>query len=150
MRGLYLTGPSKDIENPSEEYLRRMIFEFGAEFWDAGCGEMGINVSWPSWTLDEGPAGQPSIILFFEPNAGFFFQFLVPHGDTLVVYDGTSCDDLVAHYVGGEPFRVPRACCVSREMAWHIVKSYVDHREPSPLVNWVPFESLKYLDPEYG
>ena len=105
MRGLVLTGPSQDIENPSEEHLRRIIFESDEAFWNAGCGD----------------------------GAGFFFQFQPARGHVLAPYDGTGCDDLVSHSVGGEPFWVPRACDVSREMAWHIVRNDAEHREPSPL-----------------
>ena len=144
MRGLSLSG-LEDIENPSEEHLRRIIFECGEEFWDAGCGEMAIEVLKPPGSQDE-----PSrVLLFFEPGAGFFFQFERVNGVVLVPYDGTGWDDLISHHVGGEPFWVPRACCVSRETAWHIIEHYADHREPSPLVNWVPFEDLKYVPPGY-
>jgi hypothetical protein len=87
------------------------------------------------------------MILFFEAGAGFFFQLQPARGQVLVPYDGTGCDDLVSHPVGGEPFWVPRACYVSREMAWHIVRNYAEHREPSPLVTWVPFEQLRYVTP---
>ena len=145
MQGLSLYGPLENIENPSEEYLRRMIFEFDEQFWDTGCGEMALNMSRPAGF----PAGQPTLILFFEPGAGFFFQFERVDGVVLVPYDGTGWEDLISHHVGGEPFWVPRACCVSREMAWQIIKHYADHREPSPLVNWVPFEDLKYVPPGY-
>ena len=147
MRGLFLTGPSENIENPPEEHLRRMIFQFDAAFWNAGCGDAGLNVARPAWSQDEYPDDDPALIFFFEPGAGFFFQFQFADGDVLVPYDGTGYADLVAHHVGGEPFWVPRACFVSREIAWEIVKNYIDHREPNPRVMWVPFDDLKYEVP---
>jgi hypothetical protein len=149
MRGLFLSGPLENIENPSEEYLRHLVFDSDETYWNAGCGDAGLNVQRPESSDYVYNTGEPALIFFFEQDTGFFFRLQRVDGIVFVPYNGMACDDLVSHYVGGEPFWVPRACYVSRETAWNIVKDYIDRRERSSSVQWVPFEELKYKVPGF-
>jgi hypothetical protein len=127
-------GPNNDTcENPSLEFLRTIIFERGHDYWDQGSGDSGL---WPE-------VGEP-LIFFYDHPHGFYMGFS-PGGDVEVVpYDGGPCDEVVTHFVGGEPMRRPRACFISREQAWDIVQEFVCHHRRSPRFTWTSIGDLDF------
>jgi hypothetical protein len=137
---LWYCGPvNDDIFNPSLEDLRRVIFDTEESYWQVGSGDSGLHNMTAERVL---LGGHPSLEFFLAPSCGFTFTFISQGEWWLPFNKSVPGDPVVTHYVGGDPLRRPRACFVSREVAWEIVQEFVRTRSLPTLGHWVRSSEL--------
>lgn len=125
-------GPIGDpIENPSNEFLKKIILESSPEYWLQGSGDSCLEVE----GLDE------RLIFFYDEPYGFF---IMRHPDYLAPYDESKELKVVEHLVGSEPMKVPSCCYVSRIDAYNILLQFVVEKEIPGDVRWVDIYDLEF------
>lgn len=110
---IIFNGPTgNEIQNPTEQFIRNIIFEKDDEYWKTGSGDACIEVE----------ECKERLIFFYESDYGFF---IMRHPDYLVLCDDQNDIHTVVHDVGGEPMQVPSCSFVSREKALDILISFM-------------------------
>jgi hypothetical protein len=163
MRVVYCDPEGGLLFDPSPAQLSDILLTTGQDYWlRGGNGEATLDVvrepgdsvaSHRSMTTAdrvtvEYAAGQPSLWIK-QPETGWYFLTWYPGaGEDLVPYDGSSIEPFVVEERGGEPFRVPRACLVSAQIAAEIVREYLVSRKRSGVVKWRPWWEVELPLPE--
>lgn len=128
-------GPIEEpIENPSDEFIKNIIFNKEESYWKQGSGDSCFEVE----GCDEW------LIFFYDEPYGFF---IMRHPDYLVTINDNVKVETIEHLVGGEPMKVPTCSYVSRELAYRIIKEFIKNREVPDFVKWV---DLYDIDFEHG
>jgi hypothetical protein len=122
-----MTTPEvEDVYHPDPAWLREMMLHAGPEFWNANSGDAGVNF------------GQIGMGLVFNEQYGFYIDYRDPHEDTS--YTPWMLDDYgraVRVSTGGQPFYLPEASFVPRELAYTIVEEFCRTGQRSPAVRWL-------------
>jgi hypothetical protein len=109
-----------------------LILESNYEFWrQGGNGEGTITY----------PGNNTSLCIKESLRDGFLLTLLTDD-DQLMPYSGDGLDDFVWDERGGDPFKVPRACLVSRATAAEIVRYYATCGGQSDIVQWISWYNL--------
>lgn len=122
------------VENPTEDFLKDIVFNKGEEYWKMGSGDSCIEIQ----KSDE------RLVFFYDEPYGFF---IMRHPDYFVIYDKSIEIKTVEHRIGGEPMQIPTCSYVDREKAYAIISDYIYHRKVPEWVEWV---DLYDIDFEYG
>jgi hypothetical protein len=148
----YCSPDGDFIPNPTQQFLRDLIFQRGQDYFDSGCGAGSLKVLRHTPGSIEVLRDQPMLEFFFLDPYGFFFEChtMAAQLGLLVPYDGSGRMEVVWHYYGGEPMPVPVACCVPRDRAWEIVQEFCRTRGCSPSVRWVKQSELDLPWEEWG
>jgi len=128
-------GPvGEPIENPSQEFIRDLIFKKNESYWKQGSGDSCFEVE----GLEE------RLILFYDEPYGFF---IMQHPDYLVTLNKNVEIETVEHLVGGEPMKVPTCAYLDREMAYRIINEFITTKSIPKFIEWV---DLYDIDFEHG
>jgi hypothetical protein len=121
------------IDDPPVATLRNIVETSAADYWQqGGNGEAVLTV-----------VGSRSMLLIKQPPGtdGYLLTYM-DASDYLVPYSGESFDRFVWEERGGDPFKVPEACLVSRATATAIVTHFAETFSPSPDLEWIPWDDL--------
>ena len=128
-------GPIEDpIENPSDEFIKNIIFNKEEGYWKQGSGDSCFEVDgYDEW-----------LIFFYDEPYGFF---IMRHPDYLVPINLDVEIKTIEHSVGGEPMKVPTCSYVDRDKAYDIINKFIANKEVPTCVKWV---DLYDIDFEHG
>lgn len=118
------------IDNPSLEELRKLILHGDEEYWQGGSGEGSLETTINGRLV--------SLSLMLEEPYGFLLMGL--EEDSTDHYMSESSDDYsttVTHYYEGEPWVVPTAFFVSRELALEAAQEFCRSGHRSKSIKWV-------------
>lgn len=128
-------GPVEEyIENPSEQFIKEIIFNKDESYWKQGSGDSCFEVD----------GSEERLIFFYDEPYGFF---IMQHPDYLVMCNKNIEIETVEHLVGGEPMRVPTCSYVDREMTYRIVNEFIATKSMPAFVEWI---DLYDIDFDYG
>jgi hypothetical protein len=136
-------GPTGDpVENPSTDFIKDIIFNKNADYWEKGSGDSGIEIE----GLDE------QLVFFYDEPYGFFIMrhpdYLVPVANEVSggipkePYDEEIKIEVVEHRVGGEPMKVPSCCYVSRDKAFEIISVFINTEQIPENINWTDIYAI--------
>ena len=140
------------ILDPSPEQISDIILTSDFDYWQqGGNGEGCIDVVLmdrdgirangsritPNGESFQLAAGHPTLAIK-QPERNLFFC----NSDWVVSYNGDSCEEFVRAECGGDKFRIPRACLVSKETAATIAADFVRSLTLSPIVRWESWSDL--------
>jgi hypothetical protein len=125
------------LNDPTPEQLEQILRFSSHDYWQQGGNGEAM--------LDGGP-GEPELWIKQPEPRQFFVTYFVPKADSLVPYDGSSCEALVEDERGGNPFWIPRACLVGVDQAVDIVSCFLLSQHPSPVVSWCFWHELPLSD----
>jgi hypothetical protein len=119
-----------DVENPTKEYLERILLHEGKDFWCVGSGT-GV------FAIGRGD-DECSLVLVFHPTHGFHLSFseTTRRLDWLVPKVSADLRETTVVTVGGEPTRLPVAFFVSRRAAMEAVEAFMESGTPTKALNW--------------
>jgi hypothetical protein len=133
---MHYTAPDERIKipNPTFEQLEHLLRDSPYSYWQqGGNGEAMLNAG----------VGKPSLWIKQPEPGRFFITYANPPANWLVPYNGEPCTELVPDERGGDPFLIPRACLIDTEHAVDIVRCFLKHCQPSPLVRWCYWHELE-------
>jgi len=145
MRITYNSPTGYEEDSPSDAFVSQ-LFESGEEYWQDihGCGH-GVFCSWENgirigdmevtfkeghgfhlrhWTDMSKVPGQPTVFLAFDKR----------------IRDG----EVVTLHYGGEPFLVPAALFVSKDLAVRAAREFCENAGRTNDVNWIPKKGLNW------
>jgi len=140
------------ILDPSPEQIADIILTSGFDYWQQGgngegCIDVVLRVDIgnhsngslvsPNVESFQLAVGHPSLVIK-QPELDLFFC----NRDWMVPYNGDSCEEFVTDECGGDEFRIPRACLVTKEAAATIAAEFVRSLTLSPIVRWEPWSDL--------
>lgn len=125
-------GPSEsEIQNPSIDFIRDIIFNKNEKYWKQGSGDSCIEVN----GIEE------RLIFFFDEPYGFF---IMRHPDYIVPINREIPINTVEHMLGGEPMKIPTCSYVSREKAFEIINYFINDLNFEELVEWVDLYEIEF------
>ncbi|URZ08854.1 hypothetical protein [Clostridium felsineum] len=125
-------GPIEaEIQSPSLEYIRDIIFNKSEKYWKQGGGDSCIEI-------DE---VEERLIFFYDEPYGFF---VMRHPDYLVPIDRNISIKTVEHMVGGEPMRIPTCSYISREKAFEIINNFMNNKSIEESVEWIDLYEIEF------
>lgn len=125
-------GPvGEAVCNPSDDFMKKVIFETDASHWQLGSGDSCIELE----------GGQERLIFFYDEPYGFF---VMRHPDYLVTCDTDVKIETVIHKVGGEPMQVPTCSYVKRELAYEIIHAFMQTGQIPDFVEWVDLYDIDF------
>lgn len=125
-------GPVEEpIENPSDAFIKNIIFNKEEDYWKQGSGDSCFEVE----GCDEW------FILFYVEPYGFF---IMRHPDYLVTVNDNVKIETIEHLVGGEPMNVPTCSFVNRETAYKLIKEFIMQKEIPDFVKWVDLYDIDF------
>ncbi|MDM5186390.1 Imm1 family immunity protein [Bacillus sp. DX4.1] len=128
-------GPvGETIENPSERFIRDVIFDKDESYWNQGSGD----------SCFETEGCEERLILFYDEPYGFF---IMRHPEYIVTLNKNVEVETVEHLVGGEPMKMPTCSYVDREMAYRIIEEFITVKSVPKCIEWV---NLYDIDFEHG
>ncbi|MDR6226337.1 hypothetical protein [Desmospora profundinema] len=132
MSYLVYHGPVGDsVENPTLEFIKDLVFNREADYWAQGGGDSALEIE----GLNE------RLIFFFDEPYGFF---IMRHPDYLAPCKENVEIEVVEHWVGGEPMRIPSCCYVSRDQAYEILSKVIETKQIPTDVNWVDIYEIDF------
>ena len=66
------------------------------------------------------------------------------HDGRMVPYNGIATEEYVEIDMGGDPFRIPRACLVDATAALDALKYAAHHKTRDPRLNWVRMDEVPF------
>lgn len=135
MRKIVYSPPTgDDVDNPSLSDLKSIVLNKEAAYWEDGSGDSGIEVE-----------GADERLMFFNYQDRGIFIMLVP--DYYVPVPGglgqNNIETLV-HDIGGNEFRFPSCCLLSKDDAWNIIEHFVDSGETLKEFDWVELYDIDF------
>lgn len=133
MKGRFIyNGPTGEaVYDPSEEFIKHVIFDTDEAHWKMGSGDSCI----------EQEDGKERLIFFYDEPYGIF---MMRHPEYLVPYDVDVEIQTVTHNVGGEPMQIPTCSYVSKELAYQIIHSFMQTGEIPDFVKWVDLYDIDF------
>ncbi|AYB34709.1 hypothetical protein [Chryseolinea soli] len=125
----YNSPLGEEIPNPSLEFLKKVIFEYTADYWSSeSTGDSAL--------VTKKDKRELWLIFFFDEPYGFFIYYDI---EFVPLHKGTPLKDdrYVEHVVGTEAMRIPTICYRTREEAWAIVMDFINDQRMSDSFNWV-------------
>lgn len=113
---IYYDTINENIINPTDEFLKDIIFNKSGDYWLEGSGDSCIEID----NISE------RLIFFYNDKYGFF---IMRHPDYLVTYKDKNNKDYFIHYIGGEPIKIPITSCLTREEAYTLIKDFILGKE---------------------
>lgn len=125
-------GPiGEAIENPTDEFLKEIIFNKGEDYWKKGSGDSCIEIE----------GCKERIIFFYDEPYGFF---IMRHPDYLVLYDRNIEKKTIEHRVGGEPMQVPTCSYVEPEKAYEIISLFIKEKCVPDSFEWIDLYDIDF------
>ncbi len=126
----FLTPSGEDIENPSAEILENFIYEKDETYWNSNAGDAGL------W-YDENDSRKAELNIVFEKNYGFRFVYssYQDNADYLLKLDNNLQNE-ISLYVGGEPIKYSAADFVNKDIAWQVVKEFLNSGNQTSKFQW--------------
>jgi hypothetical protein len=108
-----MTTPLGDYIKPLDmTWLREMILHGGSEFWNAGSGEAAVDY------------GQLALNLIFHEDYGFYLAYHESDTARYVPWMLDECGRVVTVSTGGQPFDLPEALFVPRDLAAVVIEEF--------------------------
>jgi hypothetical protein len=137
----YKPASGETISNPSLEYLKDVVFNAKASQWDKHTsGDSMLDFYEGDIRIYQGDV---SLIFFYDEPYGFFLYYdvaLVPVKFDVVLKD----ENVVEHFVGGEPMLVPSICYRTKEEAWEIIEHFIATEKMHDKYKWVMLSDIDY------
>ena len=125
-------GPmGESIENPNEEFIKDIFFQKSEEYWKQGSGDSCLEIE----------GCHERLIFFYDEPYGFF---LMRHPDYLVPMDKSIQINTIEHFVGGEPMQVPSCSYINREVAYKIVKEFMETKKIPSFIEWIDLYDIEF------
>lgn len=119
----YYSPINDNVINPSNKFLKDIIFNTNSGYWELGSGDSCIEVD-----------GLTERLIFFYDKYGFF---VLRHPDYLVKYKDLNNKDTFIHCVGGEATNFPITSCLTREETYNIIINFINKK---------PFDEDEWID----
>ncbi|AYJ88965.1 hypothetical protein CS953_04290 [Bacillus safensis] len=130
---LYYGPTGAPVKNPGEEFMKRIFFQEGEEYWKQGNGESFIEIE-EDWECE-------SLVFFYTEPYGFF---IMRYPDFLVPFQKVEKVETIEHFVARSPLNVPSCSYVDRNQAYQIVQQFLDDKKAPDLVEWVKLRSIDF------
>jgi hypothetical protein len=150
---LWYTEPSgHDVPNPTADQMLGFMRQEYDDYWGP-YSPLGVLV-WHQHPPQDAPtlvglgtATQRQQLLFVRhPRRGWYIEYSTPNlperGWLVPLNPAADRDLYVKHWAHGEQLHFLTACFVPQAAAERVVTDFLATREPSPVVAWVPFESV--------
>ncbi|NPC93582.1 hypothetical protein HOO54_15380 [Bacillus sp. WMMC1349] len=125
-------GPiERPIVNPSDEFVRNIIFKKTEDYWKQGSGDSSFEIE----GCDE------SFILFYDEPYGFF---IMRHPDYLVPLNKSIEIKTVEHFVGGEAMHVPSCSYLNRDLAYKVIKEFMATKTIPSFIEWTDLYEIDF------
>lgn len=128
---IYYGPVGANVENPSEEFVRELIFNKKEEYWKQGSGDSCFEVE----------DCQERLVFFYDEPYGFL---IIRHPDYLVPIDRTIKINTIEHKVGGEPMKIPTCSYVNRETAYEVIQHFIMTKEVPAIVEWIDLYDIEF------
>ena len=125
-------GPTEnEIIDPSDDFIRDILFKKDEEYWQEGSGDSSIEVDGCNEWL----------IFFYDRPYGFF---IMRFPDYQVPIDKSKPVKEVIHIVGGEPMKVPTCSYLSREDAYRLINGFITNKEIPQSFEWTGLYEINF------
>ena len=125
---IFVPPDGLDIEDPSLQEIRLLIFERGADYWCGECGTAGF-------FYRDGEL-EAQLVLVFCENHGFHLTYITIDEQKVLRKDNKRADVLEV-YVGGEPTNLPINEFADLETTWSAVRVFIASGKMNEKLNWV-------------
>lgn len=130
---LYYGPIGAPVENLGEEFMKKIFFQEGEEYWKQGNGESSIEVE------EDGEC--ESLVFFYTEPYGFF---VIRYPDFLVPFQKVEKIETIKHLVAGSSLYVPSCSYVDRNQAYQIVQHFLTTKKVSDFVDWVELRNIDF------
>ncbi|MBY0456594.1 MAG: hypothetical protein K2V38_04600 [Gemmataceae bacterium] len=122
-----MTTPMGEVVYHSDAgWLREMMLHAGPEFWNVGGGDAGVEYH------------RTRLTLIFNDLHGFYISYRDPNEDTSYIpWMLDNYGRSVQVSTGGQPFYLPEAMFLSRELAYAVVEEFCRTGQRSAKIRWL-------------
>lgn len=119
-----------DIENPSPDFVREVIYNEGNAYWQSNAGDAAF------W-FDENDERKADLIVVGKDPEGFRleYQSYADDGDYVLTNEAPSNEEVTV-YVGGNRTNYWKNQFVSKETAWKAIEHFTQTGERLQGLNW--------------
>ncbi|MBU8697990.1 Imm1 family immunity protein [Bacillus pumilus] len=130
---LYYGPTGAPVENPGEEFMKKIFFQEDEEYWKQGNGESSIEME-EDWESE-------SLVFFYTEPYGFL---IMRYPNFLVPFKKGEKIETIEHFVAGAPLYVPSCSYVDRNQAYQIVHHFLTTKTVPDLVEWVELRDIDF------